>query len=227
MVQITPQTGGTVMAILADDTDFVKAGQPLVKLDTADAKVALDQAEANLGQAVRQVRTLYANNSTLKALDTSAKHYSHATRHARADTTALVIGRVLHAMVLDETPPAVAVYEGKVRRGEKWEAFAAEHEGETILKRDELEDVAAMRAAVLSHPRSAALFAEGTTVLRNIASWRVKETDRISAMATELRKLGATVVEGADFIEVTPPAQGSYGGGLALRKQGASMADPA
>ena len=101
------------------------------------------------------------HNSTLKALDTSAKHYSHATRHARADTTALVIGRVLHAMVLDETPPAVAVYEGKVRRGEKWEAFAAEHEGETILKRDELEDVAAMRAAVLSHPRSAALFAEG------------------------------------------------------------------
>jgi len=50
------------------------------------------------------------------------------------------------------------------------------------------------------------LYADGTTRLRNIASWRVKETDRIAAMATELRKLGATVVEGADFIEVTPPA---------------------
>jgi membrane fusion protein (multidrug efflux system) len=67
VIQITPQIGGTVTAILADDTDFVKAGQPLVKLDTADAKVALDQAEANLGQAVRQVRTLYANNNTLGA----------------------------------------------------------------------------------------------------------------------------------------------------------------
>jgi 3-phosphoshikimate 1-carboxyvinyltransferase len=51
----------------------------------------------------------------------------------------------------------------------------------------------------------AALFAEGTTKLTNIASWRVKETDRIAAMATELRKLGATVEEGADYIAVTPP----------------------
>jgi 3-phosphoshikimate 1-carboxyvinyltransferase len=53
----------------------------------------------------------------------------------------------------------------------------------------------------------AALFAEGTTVLRNIASWRVKETDRLAAMATELRKVGATVEEGPDFIKVTPPAK--------------------
>src|SRR5207244_1503513 len=52
----------------------------------------------------------------------------------------------------------------------------------------------------------AALYAEGTTTLRNIASWRVKETDRLSAMATELRKLGATVEEGADWLSVTPPA---------------------
>jgi len=53
----------------------------------------------------------------------------------------------------------------------------------------------------------AALFADGTTTLRNIASWRVKETDRIAAMATELRKVGATVEEGADFIRITPPAK--------------------
>jgi len=59
---------------------------------------------------------------------------------------------------------------------------------------------AAMTLAVM------ALYARGTTTLRNIASWRVKETDRIAAMACELRKLGATVVEGADFIQVTPPA---------------------
>jgi 3-phosphoshikimate 1-carboxyvinyltransferase len=60
---------------------------------------------------------------------------------------------------------------------------------------------AAMTLAIL------ALFAEGTTVLRNIASWRVKETDRIAAMATELRKVGAIVEEGADYIKITPPAQ--------------------
>ena len=51
----------------------------------------------------------------------------------------------------------------------------------------------------------AALFANGVTTLRNIASWRVKETDRIAAMATELRKVGATVEEGADYIRITPP----------------------
>ena len=51
---------------------------------------------------------------------------------------------------------------------------------------------------------TAALFAKGTTTLRNIASWRVKETDRIAAMATELRKLGAVVEEGGDFIRISP-----------------------
>ena len=63
---------------------------------------------------------------------------------------------------------------------------------------------AAMTLAVM------ALYAQGTTTLRNIASWRVKETDRIAAMATELRKLGASVVEGADFIPVTPPAHADW-----------------
>ena len=52
-----------------------------------------------------------------------------------------------------------------------------------------------------------ALFAQGPTAIRNVYNWRVKETDRLSAMATELRKLGAQVVEGEDFIEITPPAQ--------------------
>jgi len=63
---------------------------------------------------------------------------------------------------------------------------------------------AAMTLAVM------ALYADGTTRLTNIASWRVKETDRIAAMAAELRKMGASVVEGADFIEVTPPATPSH-----------------
>ncbi|WP_036771817.1 HlyD family secretion protein [Polaromonas glacialis] len=67
VIQITPQIGGTVVALMADDTDFVKAGQPLVQLDPADARVALDQAEAALAQAVRQARTQYANNGALSA----------------------------------------------------------------------------------------------------------------------------------------------------------------
>jgi len=60
---------------------------------------------------------------------------------------------------------------------------------------------AAMTAAV------AALFADGTSTLRNIGSWRVKETDRIAAMATELRKLGAEVEEGQDSLRITPPSR--------------------
>lgn len=52
-----------------------------------------------------------------------------------------------------------------------------------------------------------ALFAKGTTTLRNIYNWRVKETDRLFAMATELRKVGAEVEEGHDYIRITPPAK--------------------
>jgi multidrug efflux pump subunit AcrA (membrane-fusion protein) len=64
-VEVTPQVAGTVIAVGADDTDRVQAGQMLVQLDPADAQVALDQAEAELARAVREVRTLYANNLAL------------------------------------------------------------------------------------------------------------------------------------------------------------------
>ncbi len=67
VVQVTPQVAGTVIAINADDTDFVKAGQSLVRLDRADAQVGLEQAEAQLAQSVRESRVLFVNNGGLKA----------------------------------------------------------------------------------------------------------------------------------------------------------------
>jgi membrane fusion protein (multidrug efflux system) len=67
VVQITPQVGGTIVAIEADDTDNVKLGQMLVRLDPVDARVALDQAEAQLGETVREVRVTFANNNALAA----------------------------------------------------------------------------------------------------------------------------------------------------------------
>jgi len=67
MVQITPQVAGTVLAVLVDDTDVVKVGQPLVRLDPADARLTLERAESQLAQTVREVRTLYANNAALDA----------------------------------------------------------------------------------------------------------------------------------------------------------------
>lgn len=86
-----------------------------------------------------------------------------------------------------------------ITRGDHW----IEAQGSGQLKAIDLDcnhiPDAAMTLAI------AALYADGTTTLRNIASWRVKETDRIAAMATELRKVGATVVEGPDYISVTPP----------------------
>ncbi|MBV8625175.1 MAG: biotin/lipoyl-binding protein, partial [Herbaspirillum sp.] len=67
VVQISAQVGGTVTAVKADDTQIVKAGQPLVALDAADTRLALAQSEAALAQAVRQTRQLFLNNDTLAA----------------------------------------------------------------------------------------------------------------------------------------------------------------
>ncbi|HTH62842.1 MAG TPA: EmrA/EmrK family multidrug efflux transporter periplasmic adaptor subunit [Paraburkholderia sp.] len=67
VVQITPQVSGTVIAVKADDTQTVKVGDPLVLLDPADARVALEQSEAALAQTVRQVRGLFADDSQYQA----------------------------------------------------------------------------------------------------------------------------------------------------------------
>ncbi|WP_175232687.1 biotin/lipoyl-binding protein, partial [Paraburkholderia humisilvae] len=67
VVQITPQVTGTVIAVNADDTQTVKVGDPIVVLDPADARVALQQAEANLAQVVRQVRGLYVDDNQYQA----------------------------------------------------------------------------------------------------------------------------------------------------------------
>ena len=95
---------------------------------------------------------------------------------------------------------ALALMGAVITMGDNWVEAKAPADGK--LKAIDLDcnhiPDAAMTLAV------AALFADGTTTLRNIASWRVKETDRIAAMATELRKVGATVEEGADFIRITP-----------------------
>ena len=103
---------------------------------------------------------------------------------------------------------ALALMGANIRTGEDWievtgvKNASGKLNGITI-DCAEIPD-AAMTLAV------AALFAEGPTRLNNIASWRVKETDRIDAMATELRKVGATIEEGADYIVVNAPSQGDW-----------------
>ena len=96
---------------------------------------------------------------------------------------------------------ALALMGAQIEWGENWISARAPQSGK--LKGIELDcnhiPDAAMTLAVV------ALFAEGETILRNIASWRVKETDRIAAMASELRKVGVMVEEGEDFIRIGPP----------------------
>ena len=97
---------------------------------------------------------------------------------------------------------ALAQLGARIDMGPNWIEASAPESGRLRAFDMDLNHIpdAAMTLAV------AALFAEGPCTLRNIASWRVKETDRIAAMATELRKVGAEVEEGADYLVVTPPA---------------------
>ena len=82
IVQLTPQVNGTVVAISANETDFVHAGEVVVRLDDTNTRVALREAEAQLAQTVREVRTLYAANNSLSA--TMAQHRAQLEQ-ARAD----------------------------------------------------------------------------------------------------------------------------------------------
>ena len=112
---------------------------------------------------------------------------------------ASIQGDVRFAEVLERMGAVVAMGEDWIEAGAGAEAAAAGRLRALDADLNHIPD-AAMTAAV------AALFADGTSSLRNIGSWRVKETDRIAAMAKELRKLGAIVEEGPDFLRITPPA---------------------
>jgi 3-phosphoshikimate 1-carboxyvinyltransferase len=98
---------------------------------------------------------------------------------------------------------ALADLGARVETGDNWIEAAAPANGRLKAFDLDLNHIpdAAMTLAV------AALFADGPCTLRNIASWRVKETDRLAAMAIELRKVGATVEEGADYLRIEPPAR--------------------
>jgi membrane fusion protein (multidrug efflux system) len=103
LVQLTPQVSGTVVAVNADDTQIVKAGDPVVTLDPADAKIALTDAEARLGQTVRQVSSLYVNNDfyaatvAQRASDLARANADLQRRQAVQNTGAVSAEDVSHA----------------------------------------------------------------------------------------------------------------------------------
>jgi membrane fusion protein, multidrug efflux system len=156
VVQITPQISGTVVAIGADDTQFVKAGQPLVRLDQADARVALDQAEAELARTVRDVRNLFATTSQLQATVQARETeltaaQSDLARRQRLGTSGAVSGEELqHA-----SDAVKAAQAGLLAAQQQLAANRARVDGTTLADHPQVRDAAAaVRNAYLTLART-------------------------------------------------------------------------
>jgi membrane fusion protein, multidrug efflux system len=156
VVQITPQISGTVVAIGADDTQFVKAGQPLVRLDQADARVALDQAEAELARTVRDVRNLFATTSQLQAnaqvreTDLAAAQSDFARRQRLGTSGAVSAEELQHA-----SDAVKAAQAGLLAAQQQLAANRARVDGTTLADHPQVRDAAAaVRNAYLTLART-------------------------------------------------------------------------
>ncbi len=156
IVQITPQIAGTVVGIGVDDTQFVPAGTPLVRLDQADAKVALDQAEAELARTVREVRTLYATSSQLQAMvdlrrsDLAMAQQDLARRERLGSSGAISSEELQHARDAARSAAAALLSaEQQLRAGR------ARTDGTTIEEHPDVRNTAAqVRSAYLTYSRT-------------------------------------------------------------------------
>ncbi len=156
VVQITPQISGTVVAIGADNTQFVQAGQTVVQLDRADAKVALDQAEAQLARTVREVRNLFSTSEQLGAslqvheADLATATQDLARRERLADTGAISGEELQHARDAYKGAQAAVL---SARR--QLAANRARVDGTTVENHPEVQNAAAVvRAAYLAYART-------------------------------------------------------------------------
>jgi len=156
VVQITPQISGTVVGIGADDTQFVKAGQALVRLDQADAKVALDEAEAQLARTVRDVRNLYATTAQLEAAV-----QVHATELAAAQSDlarrrALGASGAVSGEELQHAADAVRAAQASLLAAQQQlAANRARTDGTTLEQHPQVRDAAAaVRSAYLTLART-------------------------------------------------------------------------
>lgn len=171
VVQITPQVAGTVAKIYADDTNIVKAGQALISFDTADADVALSQAEAQLAQTVREVRTLYASqaqsgaNLALREAELARAQDDLARRKSLAGSGAVSGEEIRHAEnAVTATQAAVAVAKEQLASGR------ALTEGTSVAQHPNVQRAAArVQEAMLTQSRSM-LFAPvgGEIAKRNV-----------------------------------------------------------
>ena len=156
VVQITPQISGTVVAIGADNTQFVQAGQTVLQLDRADAKVALDQAEAQLARTVREVRNLFSTSAQLAATlqvreaDLATATQDMARRERLADSGAISGEELQHAR--DSYRGAQAAV---LSARQQLAANRARVDGTTIANHPDVQNAAAaVRAAYLAYART-------------------------------------------------------------------------
>ena len=156
VVQITPQISGTVVAIGADDTQFVKAGQPLVRLDPADAHVALDQAEAQLARTVRDVRNLYATSSQLAATVQMRQTELAAAQSDLARRQRLGASGAVSGEELQHSSDAVKTAQAElIAAGQQLAANRARVDGTTLKDHPQVRDAAAaVRNAYLTLERT-------------------------------------------------------------------------
>ena len=156
VVQITPRIAGTVVAIGADNTQFVKAGQTLVRLDPEDAKVTLQESEAQLAKTVRQVRNLFATTSELQAnvqvrRTDLAKAQSDYARRARLERSGAISQEELqHASdAVRAAQAALAAAQQQLAANRAW------IDGTTIQSNPAVRDAAAaVHAAYLNYART-------------------------------------------------------------------------
>jgi membrane fusion protein (multidrug efflux system) len=156
VIQITPQISGTVVSIGADNTQFVQAGQTVVQLDRADAKVALDQAEAQLARTVREVRNLFSTSEQLAAslqvheADLATATQDLARRERLADTGAISGEELQHARDAYRGTQA-AVLSAR----QQLAANRARVDGTTVENHPEVQNAAAaVRSAYLTYART-------------------------------------------------------------------------
>jgi membrane fusion protein (multidrug efflux system) len=156
VVQITPQISGTVVAIGADNTQFVQAGQTVLQLDRADAKVALDQAEAQLARTVREVRNLFSTSAQLAATlqvreaDLATATQDLARRERLADSGAISGEELQHAR--DSYRAAQAAV---LSARQQLAANRARVDGTTVENHPDVQNAAAaVRAAYLAYART-------------------------------------------------------------------------
>ena len=156
VVQITPQISGTVVAIEGDDTQFVKAGQPLVRLDPADARVALAQAEAQLARSVRDVRNLFATSSQLEASVAVRRTELTGAQSDLARRQRLGASGAVSGEELQHSTDAVRSAQAALRAAEQQlAANRARVDGTTLADHPEVRDAAAaVRAAYLTLART-------------------------------------------------------------------------